>query len=165
MSIRSAATSRRRSAPPEAPTLEERSVVRVVDLAAASADVVVLHTGLGTDPVTRACLRTADAVAEVLALDIASFRATVRTLARIASDGVEERTSFVVNRAARGEVVPADVERVFGRPPVAVLPTDGSVPRLQDHGRLLPPKARVSRAVSRLGADLLTTAAQLRGAA
>jgi Flp pilus assembly CpaE family ATPase len=153
------------AAPPEAPTLEERSVVRVVDLAAASADVVVLHTGLGTDPVTRACLRTADAVAEVLALDIASFRATVRTLARIASDGVEDRTSFVVNRASRGEVVPADVERVFGRAPDAVLPLDASVPRLQDHGRLLPPRARAARAIARLSDRMLASTAELRGAA
>jgi MinD-like ATPase involved in chromosome partitioning or flagellar assembly len=153
------------AAPPEAPTLEERSVVRVVHLAAASADVVVLHTGLGTDSVTRACLRTADAVAEVLALDIASFRATVRTLARIASDGVEDRTSFVVNRAARGEVVPADVERVFGRAPDAVLPLDASVPRLQDHGRLLPPRARAARAIARLSDRMLASTAELRGAA
>jgi MinD-like ATPase involved in chromosome partitioning or flagellar assembly/CheY-like chemotaxis protein len=138
------------AAPPEAPTLEERSV---------------LHTGLGTDLVTRACLRTADAVAEVLALDIASFRATVRTLARIASDGVEDRTSFVVNRAARGEVVPADVERVFGRAPDAVLPLDASVPRLQDHGRLLPPRARAARAIARLSDRMLASTAELRGAA
>ena len=153
------------AAPPEAPALEERAMVRVVDLAAASADVVVLHTGLGTDRVTRACLRAADAVVEVLALDIASFRATVRTLARVAVDGVEDRTSFVVNRAARGEVVPADVERVFGRAPAAVLPLDTSVPRLQDHGRLLPPRARSARAVARLSDRLLAETAELRGAA
>jgi Flp pilus assembly CpaE family ATPase len=153
------------AASPEAAAPDDRSVARVIDLAAASADIVVLHTAIGTDAVTRACLRAADAVVEVLSLDIASFRATVRTLARTARDEVEERTSFVVNRAARGEVVPADVERVFGRPPLAVLPTDGSVPRLQDHGRLLPPRARAARAVARLGADLLATAAELRGAA
>jgi hypothetical protein len=102
---------------------------------------------------------------EVLALDIASFRATVRTLARVASDGVEDRTSFVVNRATRGEVVPADVERVFGRAPAAVLPLDASVPRLQDHGRLLPPRARAARAVGRLAEQLLASSAELRGAA
>ena len=153
------------AAPPDVAPPEERSVARVVDLAAAAADVVVLHTGLGTDPVTRACLRAADAIVEVLALDIASFRATVRSLARIASDGLEDRTSFVVNRAARGEVVPADVERVFGRAPDAVLPLDASVPRLQDHGRLLPPRARAARAVARLGDRLLASTADLRGAA
>jgi MinD-like ATPase involved in chromosome partitioning or flagellar assembly len=153
------------AAPPDAPAPEERAVARVIDLAAASVDVVVLHTGLATDPVTRTCLRAADAVIEVLALDIASFRATVRTLARIAADGVEDRTAFVVNRAARGEVVPADVERVFGRAPEAIVPLDVSVPRLQDHGRLLPPRARAARAVARLGDRLLASAAELRGAA
>jgi len=101
----------------------------------------------------------------VLALDIASFRATVRTLARLAPDGVEDRTSFVVNRAARGEVVPADVERVFGRSPDAVISLDASVPRLQDHGRLLPPRTRAARAVARLSDHLLASAAELRGVA
>ncbi len=153
------------AAPPEVPAPDERSVGRLIDLAAASADVLVLHTAIGTDPVTRTCLRASDAVLEVLSLDIASFRATVRTLARIATDGVEDRTSFVVNRATRGEVVPADVERVFGRPPTAVLPFDASVPRLQDHGRLLPPRARAARAVARLGGLVLRSAADLRGAA
>lgn len=153
------------AAPPDAPAPDERSVARVIDLAAASADVVVLHTALGTDPVTRTALRAADAVIEVLALDIASFRATVRTLARLAPDAVEDRTSFVVNRATRGEVVPADVERVFGRAPDAIVPLDASVPRLQDHGRLLPPRARAARAVMRLSERLLASAAELRGAA
>jgi MinD-like ATPase involved in chromosome partitioning or flagellar assembly len=153
------------AAPPDVAVPDERPFARVVDLAAASADVVVLHTGLGTDQITRACLRAADAVVEVLALDIASFRATVRTLARIAPDEVEDRTSFVVNRAARGEVVPADVERVFGRPPDAVLALDASVPRLQDHGRLLPRRARTARAVAKLTDRLLTSAVELRGAA
>jgi MinD-like ATPase involved in chromosome partitioning or flagellar assembly len=153
------------AAPPDVPTPDERSLARVVDLAAASVDVVVLHTGLGLDQITRACLRGADAVVEVLALDIASFRATVRSLARIAPDAIEDRTSFVVNRAARGEVVPADVERVFGRGPDAVVPVDASVPRLQDHGRLLPPRARAARAVARLSDRLLASAADLRGAA
>ena len=151
--------------PPDVPQPDDRAVARVIDLAAASADVVVLHTGLGIDPITRTSLRAADAVVEVLALDIASFRATVRMLARIAPDGVEDRTSFVVNRATRGEVVPADVERVFGRGPDAVLPLDASVGRLQDHGRLLPPRARAARAVARLSDRLLASAAELRGAA
>jgi len=153
------------AAPPEAASPDERSMGRVVDLAAASADVVVLHTALAADPITRGCLRAADAIVEVLALDIASFRATVRTLARVASDGIEDRISFVVNRATRGEVVPADVERVFGRGPTAVVPLDASVPRLQDHGRLLPPRARAARAVGRLAEQLLASAAELRGAA
>ena len=153
------------AAPPDLPGPDERSLARLVELAAAAADVVILHTGLGVDQATRACLRAADAVVEVLALDIASFRATVRTLARLAPDGVEDRTSFVVNRAARGEVVPADVERVFGRSPDAVVSLDASVPRLQDHGRLLPPRTRAARAVARLSDHLLASAAELRGVA
>jgi hypothetical protein len=46
-----------------------------------------------------------------------------------------------------------------------VLPLDASVPRLQDHGRLLPPRARAARAVGRLAEQLLASAAELRGAA
>ena len=104
-------------------------------------------------------------ILEVLSLDIPAFRAAVRTGARIAGADVEERTWFVVNRASRGEVVPADVERVFGRPASAVIPVDGSVPRLQDHGRLLNPRSRAARAVARLAEQLTAEAERLDGAA
>jgi len=54
-----------------------------------------------------------------------------------------------VNRAARAEVVPADVRRVFGRSAEAVIPVDPSVRRAQDRGRLVSARSRAMRAVGR----------------
>ncbi len=153
------------ASPPDVAPPSEASVARLVDLAAAASDAVILHTARGLDPITRSCLNASDVILEVLSLDIPAFRAAVRTGARIAGADVEERTRFVVNRASRGEVVPADVERVFGRPADAVIPVDASVPRLQDHGRLLNPRSRAARAVARLAAQLIADAEQLEGAA
>jgi Flp pilus assembly CpaE family ATPase len=151
--------------PPDTPPPAQASVARLVDLAAAGSDTVILHTGRALDDVARSCLTAADVILEVLSLDVPAFRAAVRTGARLASDAVDDRTWFVVNRATRGEVVPADVERVFGRPAGAVIPLDGSVPRLQDHGRLLSARSRAARAVCRLAAQLLAETDPLEGAA
>jgi len=60
----------------------------------------------------------------------------------------------VVNRARRSEVTPSDVARVFGRPAIAVLPYDGAAARAQDHGRLLPARSRVGRAIDKLAGRL-----------
>lgn len=146
----------------EAPAPE--AVARVIEVAASTADVVVLHTSSSLDQATRVHLSTADLIVEVLALDVMSFRASSRSMAALAADGVAERVRFVVNRAARGEVVPADVERVFGRPAAAVVPFDGSVSRLQDHGRLLAQRSRTARAIARCG-DQLGQGTSVRGAA
>jgi MinD-like ATPase involved in chromosome partitioning or flagellar assembly len=153
------------AAPPDAAPVAASPIGRLVELAAAAADAVVLHTGRALDPVTKSCLGASDAVLEILSLDVPAFRAAVRTGARLADDGLEDRTLFVVNRAARGEVVPRDVERVFGRRPSAVIPFDASVPRQQNHGRLLAPRSRASRAIARLADELIAEAEQLRGAA
>ena len=153
------------ASPPDASSVAPESVSRLVDLAAAASDTVILHTGRALDEVTRSCLRTADVILEVLSLDVPAFRAAVRTGARLAADAVDDRTWFVVNRASRGEVLPADVERVFGRPANAVIPLDGSVPRLQDHGRLLGARSRAARAVARLAAQLLAETDRLEGVA
>ena len=50
---------------------------------------------------------------------------------------------------------PGDVTRVFGVPPLAVLPFDRAVGRAQDHGRILPGRGRVGRAFDRLAAEVL----------
>jgi Flp pilus assembly CpaE family ATPase len=136
----------------------------VVDVAAASFDVVVLHTARGLDDATRRWLDDADVVCEVLTLDIGSFRGTSRTMARLGVGLDDPRWRLVVNRAARAEVVPADVQRVFGRPAEAVIPADAAVPRAQDRGRLVPGRSRAVRAVERL-AERVRPAAELDGAA
>ena len=153
------------AAPPDAAPPSASSTSRLVELAAAAGDAVVLHAGRAIDAVTRACLASADTILEILSLDVPAFRAAVRTGARLANDALEDRTLFVVNRATRGEVVPRDVERVFGRRPSAVIPFDAAVPRQQDHGRLLSPRSRASRVIARLADELIADADQLRGAA
>jgi len=126
----------------------------VVGLAAASADVVVLHLPRELSSVARWCFEQADRVLEVLTLDVLSFRASTRALEALAPLAVRPRVSFVVNRAARSEITPGDVRRVFDEDPLAVIPADASVPRLQDHGRLTPARGRVGRAFARLAERL-----------
>ena len=128
----------------------------VVGLAAASADVVVLHLPRELSSVSRWCFDQADRIVEVLTLDVLSFRASSRALEALALQAVRPRVGFVVNRAARSEITPGDVRRVFDDDPLAVVPVDASVPRLQDHGRLAPARGRVGRAFDRL-AERITT--------
>jgi Flp pilus assembly CpaE family ATPase len=153
------------AAPPKADPPDVAALGRLIELAAAAADAVVLHTGRALDAATRSCLDGADAIVEILTLDVPSFRAAVRTGARLAGDSLEDRTLLVVNRAGRSEVVPRDVERVFGRRPSAVIPFDATVPRQQDHARLLSARSRASRVIARLADDLIADADQLRGVA
>jgi pilus assembly protein CpaE len=130
----------------------------VVEAAATGCDAVVVQTGRALDAPTRACLSLADRVLEVLSLDVLSFRAATRAREAFSPLALEGRVGFVVNRAARNEITPGDVRRVFGVDPVAVLPRDGAVPRAQDHGRLLPARGRMARRFDRLAARVLEPA-------
>lgn len=119
-------------------------------------DLAILDVPREVGPVARVALDLADRVVVVLQLDVVSFRTAKRA---IAATGIEDRCLFVVNRAARVEIAPADVERVFGRPVAAVVPLDRRVPRAQDRGRLLPPRGRTGRAIGRLARRLLEESA------
>jgi pilus assembly protein CpaE len=130
-----------------APAAQSEDVVAVLDGLAAASGFVVADVGRGCGPALHAILDVAHVVVLVLTLDVASFRATRWT---VESMGLEDRCVFVVNRARRADVSPADVERVFGRPPAAVIPFDRGVAMAQDRGRLLPPRGRVHRAIERL---------------
>jgi pilus assembly protein CpaE len=120
---------------------------RAIAAARRTCDVVVLHVPRALDETTRAGLEAADRVLIVLGLDVLSFRDAKRA---IEATGLEDRCAFVVNRAARSEISPKDVERVFGQAPLAVIPSDRAVRSAQDHGRLLPARGRVGRAFDRL---------------
>jgi Flp pilus assembly CpaE family ATPase len=137
--------------PPEhASAIEPVHLRRIIDLAATSSDVVLLHVGRTIDGLGRAGLETADRIVEVLSLDVVSFRGAKRDLDTLRPLGRSETVGFVVNRAARAEITPADVERVFGCEPLAVVPFDRSVSHAQDHGRLVSTRGRTSRAFERL---------------
>ena len=134
-------------APPFDDEVDPRDAQSVTTALAAEEEAVVLHLPRAPDDLARWAFGFADRVIEVLALDVLSFRAATRALAVLGDD---ERVGFVVNRGARAEIGPADVHRVFGRDPLAVLPTDRGVAAAQDHDRLLPRRSRTGRAFDRL---------------
>lgn len=136
----------------QAERVTARDIGPVLEAVRSAADVVVLHVPRGMDDTMRLGLGLADVVVMVLGLDVLSFRAAKRV---VDATGLDERCSFVVNRATRREISPDDVQRVFGRSPVAVIPVDRRVSAAQDHGRLLPARRRACRAVDRLAAKLL----------
>lgn len=125
---------------------------RAISALAQAVAFVVLHVPREIGVGTRTALAAADAVLVVVRLDVASFRDAKRV---IDASGVGERARIVVNRAARAEVTPTDVGRVFGRPPVGVLPVDRRVPREQARARLLPRRGRTGRELDRLARVLL----------
>jgi pilus assembly protein CpaE len=133
-------------------------IPHVVEAAATGCDVVLVHLPRALDPATKACLTGADRVLEVLSLDVLSFRAATRAREAFSPLALEGRVGFVVNRAARNEITPGDVRRVFGVDPIAVIPREGGVPRAQDHGRLLPPRGRIARIFDRLATKVLEPA-------
>ena len=64
----------------EAPSIEASFLQRVVDVAATSTDVVILHLPHAIDAYARAGCETADRIVEVLTLDVLSFRSAKRAL-------------------------------------------------------------------------------------
>lgn len=127
----------------------------VLEAVTANSDLVVLHTPRGFGSLSRMALEWADTALVVLSLDVMSFHGARRLLQAIEQGTRDERIGFVVNRAARAEIVPADVSRVFGRAPVAIIPEERTVSSLQDRGRLLPANGRVGRMFSRLATQIL----------
>ena len=83
-----------------------------------------------------------------------SFRDAQRALAVLEGDVDPDAISFLVNRAQRAEITTKDVERVFGRAPIAVIPFDRKAAEAQDRGRLVPRRSRLGRAFDRLAAEL-----------
>jgi pilus assembly protein CpaE len=142
-------------APPSAKAgaVASSDVGRVVEVAGTAADAVVVVVPHVIDGPVSAVLDLADQVLEVLTLDVRSFHAVRRAIDLCPS--LEERVAFVVNRAGRAEVTSGDVERVFGRAPIAAIPFDRGVSRAQDHGRLRPMRGRSGRAFERLAARMM----------
>jgi len=134
------------------PRVREEDYRRAIAATRRTCDVVVLQVPRALDEIALAGFEAADRVLIVLGLDVLSFRDAKRA---IEAAGIQERCAFVVNRAARSEITPKDVERVFGQAPLAVIPSDRGVRSAQDRGRLLPARGRVGRAVDRLARTAL----------
>jgi Flp pilus assembly CpaE family ATPase len=126
-----------------------RSAVRAI---AGTCDVAVLHLPRTLDGIARAGFDLADRIVVVTTLDVLGFRAAKQVIDTI---GDVARVEIVVNRAVRSDIVPADVERVFGKPALAVIPADRRVGKAQDRGKLLAPKGPAPRAIARLASSLL----------
>ncbi|MGH2679604.1 MAG: AAA family ATPase [Actinomycetota bacterium] len=141
--------------PEEAARLGPDELRLVTDAATETAEVVILHLPRALGPMTLAGAEAADRLLEVLTLDVVSFRASSRAMEAFAPLHLEGRAAFVVNRAARSEVTPDDVRRVFGEPAIAVFPLDRAIRSAQERGRLLPAKGRMARRFDRL-ADTLS---------
>ena len=141
-------------APEESVGLGLDELEPVVEASQSAVDAVVLHLPRGLDPITSAFAARADRLVEILALDVGSFRGASRTLEALAPLHLEDRIGLVVNHAARSEVTVGDVERVFGRPPVTVLPSDRSVRAAGEHGRLVPARSRMARRFDRLADEV-----------
>ena len=127
----------------------------VIDAVRQVCDLVVLDVPRPLDEVSTVGFEIADRVLIVLGLEVLSFRDARRA---IEAADLEDRCDFVVNRASRSEIAPRDVERVFGRPPLAVIPSDRAISVARDHGRLVPMRGRVGRAIERLGRRLVEDA-------
>jgi pilus assembly protein CpaE len=126
--------------PPEpslAAALPPDYAATVVDLLRTERDVVILHLPRALDEACRGALELADEVLLVVSLDVLSFRAAHRSLTYLAGLGLTARCRLIVNRAAPGEVIPDDVERVFGLRPLAVLKHDRAIPRAMNRGELV----------------------------
>lgn len=144
--------------PEEAARLGPDELRLVTDAAAGVADVVIVHLPRALGAMTLAAAETADRLLEVLTLDVTSFRAASRALEACSPLHLEGRVGFVVNKAARSEVTPGDVQRVFGEPALAVIPLDRAVRSAQERNRLVPAKGRMARRFDRL-ADALSAPA------
>lgn len=139
----------------EATHVGAREFASIIPAATATADVVILHVPRTIGPLARCAFDHADRALIVMSLDVVCFRATRRALEALGDIDVEA-CEFVVNRATRGEIVPADVRRAFGKPPIAVIPTDRGVAACQDHGRLLGSRSRAARSIRRMAEAVLT---------
>jgi pilus assembly protein CpaE len=143
-------------APQEAGSVAGPDLRRVVQVAAAVVDAVVLHLPRAMGELTCAGIEASDRVLEVLSLDVMCLRAAKRVLESLGPIGESQQLGFVVNRASRGEITAHDVERVFGARPLAVLANEPAVARAQDHGYLLPVRGRMARAFDRLATEVMS---------
>ncbi len=118
------------------------------------ADALIVHVPRSDLLGSVGLLAASDRLLCVLLLDVMSFQCAKRLL-----DGLEAQPApqadLVLNRASRAELVPGDVVRVFGRAPLAIVPEDRAVASAQDRGRLLSPRSRPCRAVTRLAGTIL----------
>ncbi|HEV3475713.1 MAG TPA: hypothetical protein VG602_10200 [Actinomycetota bacterium] len=100
-------------------------------------ETVVLHLPRSVDDAAAAALNEADTIVLVTTLDVFAIRHAKRQLDALSQRQLEGRCRVVLNRVARGEIVPEDVRRALGLTPVCQIRTDPAVPRAQNRGELV----------------------------
>ena len=88
-------------APEEAARLGPEELRLVMDAAAQSADVVVVHLPRALSPLTIGGAEYAGRLLEIVTLDVVSFRATSRAMEAFSPLHLEGRVAFVVNKACQ----------------------------------------------------------------
>jgi pilus assembly protein CpaE len=132
--------------------VRDADIRAIVDATRRGNDPVVLHLPRALDAVCRTAVEIADRVVLVVGLDVVSLRDAKRVIESMA---LEDRVEVVVNRSGRSDVTVSDVERVFGRAPLGVIPADGRIATAQQRGELVPFRGRVGRQLQRIAASLL----------
>jgi pilus assembly protein CpaE len=133
------------------PSVDPRLVTAAVTVAARSGQTVVVQASREVHASALELLESSHLAIVVLTLEVRSFQAARRAVAWL-GDAVP--VEFLVNRAARAEVAPHDVTRVFGRSPIAIVPAERGVGAAQDRGRLLSARSRAARIFSELATRL-----------
>jgi pilus assembly protein CpaE len=115
-------------------TLDRAGINAMLRLIRHRFDLAVLHLPRALGDAEIAALEASDVVLVVVTLDVLGVRAARRAVDLFAELGIEERCRVVLNRAARGEIVPDDVRRALGLSIAAVIRHDRAVPRAQNRG-------------------------------
>jgi cellulose biosynthesis protein BcsQ len=113
-----------------------------VALLAMSHDMVILHTPRSLDAVARAGLAMADLVVLVVSPDLFCLYSARRVMDALGIEHDPARCMVVVNPVVRGDVGMAEVERVLGIRPEALIRFDPAVGRAQDRGELVGVRSR-----------------------
>jgi Flp pilus assembly CpaE family ATPase len=117
---------------------------------------VILHCHRALEASTLGAAEAADSVLLVVTLDVLALRDARRSLDLLSSRGASKGCRLVINRATRGELIPADAERVLGLSSAVVIRFDRAVPRAQNRGELVVGRSsRAARAVQTLARKLL----------
>jgi pilus assembly protein CpaE len=122
--------------PAQAALIGPQGLARAAEVLRSRFEVIVLHLPRSVEAALPG-IEMADEVLVVVTLDVLAFRDAKRLLSYASGLGLERKCRLVVNRAIRSEVVPEDVERVFGMRPAAVLRRDRSVARAQNRGEVV----------------------------
>src|SRR5207302_7464365 len=92
--------------------------------------------------VVRRSVEMSDEVFVVATLDLLSLYGARRTMSSLNWAQDRPAPRVVLNRLARADVTPGDVERTLGSRPWGAIRFDPAVKRVQDHGELLPARSR-----------------------